>query len=107
MHAYQRSFMCGIAALLLPSMVSAQDSLPFPSQPSPSTAGRTIAESVYKDAAPVRRLPAAAPNVVVIMMDDVGPALPDTFGGPIRTPTLTRIANSGITYNRFHNAAMC
>lgn len=55
----------------------------------------------------MRRLSANAPNVVVIMMDDVGPALPDTFGGPIRTPTLTRVANSGITYNRFHNAAMC
>lgn len=41
------------------------------------------------------------------MLDDVGPALPDTFGGPIHTPTLTRIAKSGITYNRFHNCAMC
>ena len=45
--------------------------------------------------------------VLIIMLDDVGPALPDTFGGPIHTPTLTRIANSGIVYNRFHNAAMC
>ena len=41
------------------------------------------------------------------MLDDVGPALPDTYGGPIHTPTLTRIAKSGLSYNRFHNAAMC
>jgi len=96
-----------IVALLLVSSVAAQDSLPFPPAPSASTAGPTIAESVYKPQPLVRRLPADAPNVLVIMLDDVGPALPDTFGGPIHTPTMTRIAQTGITYNRFHNAAMC
>jgi arylsulfatase len=85
----------------------AQESLPFPAPPSPSKAGPTIAESVYKPAKPVTHLPDNAPNIVIIMLDDVGPALPDTFGGPIRTPTLSRIAHSGIMYNRFHNAAMC
>ncbi|EHK78015.1 sulfatase [Sinorhizobium meliloti CCNWSX0020] len=52
-------------------------------------------------------LPANAPNIVVIMLDDVGPALPDTFGGVIETPTLSRLAQDGLSYNRFHNAAMC
>jgi len=85
----------------------AQDRLPFPESRSASKAGPTIAESVYSPAKPARHLPAGAPNVVIIMLDDVGPALPETFGGPIRTPTLTRIARSGITYNRFHNCAMC
>jgi arylsulfatase len=84
-----------------------QQNLPFPSPPSPSTAGPTIAQSVYKPAEPMRHLPADVPNLVIIMLDDVGPALPDTFGGPIHTPTMTRIASAGITYNRFHNAAMC
>lgn len=98
---------CLLALLVPPAWVMAQDSLPFPDPPSPSTAGPTVAESVYRPVEPVRHLPAGAPNVVVIMLDDVGPALPDTFGGPIHTPTMTRIANSGITFNRFHNAAMC
>ncbi len=107
MHARLRSIVLGLVMVLLPSPGPAQENLPFPPPPSPSTAGPTIAQSVYKPDEPVRRLPADVPNVLVIMMDDVGPALPDTFGGPIRTPTLTRIAESGITYNRFHNAAMC
>lgn len=87
--------------------IGAQDALPFPPTPSGSKAGPTIAQSVYSPKKPVSRLPANAPNVLIIMHDDVGPALPDTYGGPIHAPTLSRIANSGISYNSFHNAAMC
>lgn len=94
-------------ACLFPLAGLAQQSLPFPPAPSESTAGPTIAKSVYKPTKHVGHLPAGAPNVLIIMLDDVGPALPDTFGGPIHTPTLSRIANDGIVYNRFHNAAMC
>ena len=101
-----RSAVC-ILVLLLPAVALAQQDLPFPAPASASTAGPTIAQSVYKTAKHTGHLPAGAPNVLIIMLDDVGPALPDTFGGPIHTPTLTRIANSGIVYNRFHNAAMC
>jgi arylsulfatase len=89
------------------SFAAMAESLPFPDPPSGSKAGPTIAESVYSPAKPTPRLRADAPNVLVIMLDDVGPALPDTFGGPVHTPTLSRIAASGISYNRFHNAAMC
>ncbi len=96
-----------LVACVLPLAAFAQQSLPFPPPPSESTAGPTIAQSVYKPTKHVGHLPAGSPNVLIIMLDDVGPALPDTFGGPIHTPTLTRIANSGIVYNRFHNAAMC
>ena len=48
---------------------------------------------------------AQTPNILVILLDDAGFAQPDTFGGEIHTPTLTRIANSGITYNAFHTTA--
>ncbi len=107
MAIHRSAFVSVSASILLPLTALAQQSLPFPPAPSASTAGPTIAQSVYEPTAPASHLPADAPNVLIIMLDDVGPALPDTFGGPIHTPTLSRIANSGITYNRFHNAAMC
>ena len=96
-----------LASLLLPGIGSAQESLPFPATLSGSKAGPTIAQSVYAPNKAARRLPTDAPNILIIMLDDVGPALPGTHGGPIRTPTLDRIASSGISYNAFHNAAMC
>jgi len=94
-------------ALGAPSSLLAQDSLPFPPTPSGSKAARTMQESTYKPNIPVRRLPAAAPNILIIMLDDTGPALPSTYGGDINTPTLSRLAEAGISYNRFHNTAMC
>ena len=45
--------------------------------------------------------PGDAPNIGILMLDDAGPALPATYGGSIQTPTMTRVAQSGITYNRF------
>jgi arylsulfatase len=99
--------LCASSLYAWSMLAPAQEVLPFPAQPSGSKAAPTIAESVYSPAKPVQHLPAGAPNVLVIMLDDVGPALPDTYGGPIHTPTLTRIAKSGLSYNCFHNAAMC
>lgn len=96
-----------LASLISPNLGTAQESLPFPATPSGSKAGPTIAESVYSPTRPASRLPADSPNILIIMLDDVGPALPSTYGGPIHTPSLDRIAQSGISYNRFHNAAMC
>ncbi|GAB2514188.1 arylsulfatase [Pseudoxanthomonas sangjuensis] len=85
---------------------SAQATLPFPPEPSASQAGRTLAESKHQWRPQVSRLPADAPNIVVIMLDDAGFAQADTVGGPIHTPTLTRIADSGIRYNAFHTTAI-
>lgn len=81
--------------------------LPFPPAPSASTPGLTVQGSIYKKRIEPRRLPENAPNILVILMDDVGPATPSTYGGEINTPTLDRIANQGISYNRFHSTAMC
>ncbi len=52
-------------------------------------------------------LPKDAPNILIILMDDVGFGLADTYGGPIHTPTLSRIANAGISYNAFHTTSIC
>lgn len=102
-----RSLALAIASTLLATSAIAQESLPFPPQPSGSKAGPTIAESTYSPSPAPSRLPADAPNIIIIMLDDVGPALPATFGGVINTPTLSRVAGDGVAYNRFHNAAMC
>jgi arylsulfatase A-like enzyme len=53
------------------------------------------------------RAPEGAPNVLMIVWDDVGYGAFDTFGGPIETPTLSRIADSGLRYSNFHTTALC
>ncbi|MGB7157551.1 MAG: sulfatase-like hydrolase/transferase [Tepidisphaeraceae bacterium] len=95
------------AAALPASAVRAQEVLPFPPRPSGSTAGRTMQESKYSPVPAANHLPKGAPNVLIILMDDVGPATPSTYGGEINTPTLSRVAKQGISYNRFHSTAMC
>jgi arylsulfatase A-like enzyme len=51
--------------------------------------------------------PEGAPNVVIILIDDLGFGAPTTFGGPISTPTLDRLAESGLRFNNFHTTALC
>jgi arylsulfatase A-like enzyme len=51
--------------------------------------------------------PKGAPNVLLIMTDDVGFGAPSTFGGVIPTPNLDRIANAGLRYTQFHSTSLC
>jgi arylsulfatase A-like enzyme len=51
--------------------------------------------------------PQGAPNVLLIMTDDVGFGAPSTFGGVIPTPNMDRIANAGLRYTNFHSTALC
>ncbi|MGC2353462.1 MAG: sulfatase-like hydrolase/transferase, partial [Candidatus Udaeobacter sp.] len=51
--------------------------------------------------------PKGAPNVLLIMTDDVGFSAPSTFGGLIPTPALDRVAKMGLRYTRFHTTALC
>jgi len=51
--------------------------------------------------------PAQAPNVLLIITDDAGFGVPSTFGGVIPTPTMDRIANEGLRYNRMFSTALC
>jgi arylsulfatase len=81
--------------------------LPFPPTPSASIAGPTLQESTHQRRVDPNRLPAGAPNILIILLDDVGFGLPDTFGGDIHTPTLTRLAREGIGYSAFHTTAIC
>ena len=74
----------------------------------------TYPESTVLDArdakAPPRfevKAPAKAPNVVIVLLDDVGFAASSAFGGPINMPTLDKLAATGLRYNRFHTTALC
>jgi arylsulfatase A-like enzyme len=82
--------------------------LPIPDKP--------YAGPVYEDAKdpravyePIRPVgpPPGAPNVLVILLDDVGFGAASVFGGPCKTPTAERLAGNGLSYSRFHTAALC
>ncbi len=96
-----------LLGMVFASTAAAQEVLPFPPTPSASRAGLTMEQSTYKKRVEPRRLEVGAPNILIILMDDVGPGTPSTYGGEINTPTLSRIANMGISFNRFHSTAMC
>ncbi len=51
--------------------------------------------------------PKEAPNVVIVLIDDIGFGGPSTFGGPLQTPTLDRLASKGLRYTNFHSTALC
>jgi len=78
-------------------------------KPDPAFTGK-IGET-YKDSTPSYPLPVAAPkgapNVLLVMLDDVGFGMCSTFGGPVPTPHLDQLAKNGLTYNRFHTTALC
>lgn len=54
-----------------------------------------------------RKAPAGAPNVVLVLLDDVGFGASSTFGGVAQTPTLDELSKDGLRYNRFHTTAIC
>jgi len=53
------------------------------------------------------KAPKGAPNVLVVLIDDMGFGQSSTFGGPIHMPTLQRLAAGGLRYNHFHTTALC
>jgi arylsulfatase len=69
--------------------------------------GPTVTESSPARWPPLTRPPAPAPNVILIMTDDVGFGASSTFGGPVPTPTFDSLAEQGLRFNRFHTTAMC
>src|ERR1700744_6304361 len=80
--------------------------LPYPAPDFHGVIGRTTADSKPDFPQPVQA-PKGAPNVLLIVTDDVGFGAASTFGGPIPTPTLDALAARGLKYNRFHTTALC
>lgn len=82
--------------------------LPIPDKAFGGVAGHTFDDSVGDwTILAGAKAPEGAPNVLVILIDDAGFGQPDTFGGPIPTPNMTRVQEAGVTYNRFHVTALC
>ena len=100
------------AALWLPGLASAQTTLlnrtvlPIPE---PNYPHSTVLDA--RNAKPPPRFeikaPAGAPNVIIVLIDDMGFGMPSVFGGPVRTPTAESLANEGLRYNQFHTTALC
>jgi len=51
--------------------------------------------------------PEGAPNVVIVLIDDIGFGATEPFGGPLETPTFTQLAENGLRFNQFHTTALC
>lgn len=114
-----RRFLMGAAAtfaLATPASLAAQTQaaadtanrtvLPMPDPAFTGKIGKTYADST--PAFPKQlTAPKGAPNVFIVMTDDVGFAASSTFGGVIPTPNLDRIADAGLRFARFHTTAMC
>jgi arylsulfatase len=109
MRIFQRrhAFWIGpLLLLLIPLLLSAQQVLPQPPPPFKGQIGLS-----YKDSKPdfpeQMHAPKGAPNVLLILLDDVGYGASSAFGGPINTPTLERLAKNGLKYTNFHTTALC
>lgn len=72
----------------------------------PDRIGRRLAESTPRFV-PYPRPPAGAPNVVMIVLDDVGFGQLGCYGSPVATPSIDRLAAGGLRYNRFHVTSIC
>lgn len=81
--------------------------LPRPATPFQGGLGATPAQSSPPRYAPAVAAPAGAPNVLLILTDDVGFGTYSGFGGPVPTPTFDALAAHGLRYNRFHTTALC
>ena len=80
--------------------------LPYPDPQFKGVIGRTTADSKPDFPQPVKA-PEGAPNILVILTDDVGFGASSTFGGPVPTPTLEALAANGVKYNEFNTTALC
>src|SRR5262245_16184606 len=82
------------------------DILPLPEPRFRGRIGNTYGDS-QADVIALPAPPKGAPNVLLVLLDDVGFGQTSTFGGPANTPTLQRLADEGLRYNRFHTTALC
>jgi len=97
--------------LLVAGAASAADTLDRSVLPIPEPKAAIITDLDARDAkAPPRfevTAPQGAPNVVIVLIDDIGFGASSAFGGPIHMPVLDKLAGEGLRFNRFHTTALC
>ena len=81
-------------------------SLPQPTPRFTGVQGTLVADSTPAEMK-MPKAPKGAPNIVLILLDDVGFGTCSTFGGPVPTPALDRVAANGLRFNQFHTTALC
>jgi len=96
----------GSAALAQPGVAGEREILPPPPQPFSGELQPTEQASTARYPTTVTA-PEGAPNIVLIMTDDVGFGAASAFGGSVPTPNLERLAAEGLKYTRFHTTAIC
>jgi arylsulfatase len=116
-----KSLFAALAALVINSCAPQQESRP-PNTVAPGALDRSVlpikepsspaiteldARNVKPPARFEVKAPDKAPNVVIVLIDDIGFGHSSAFGGPIHMPTLERLAANGLKYNRFHTTALC
>lgn len=82
------------------------DILPLPNAKFQGEVGRTYTDS-QPDVPQMPSAPANAPNILIVLLDDIGFGQSSTFGGPVNMPILEKLAQRGLRYNRFHTTALC
>lgn len=112
MNAVKKSCLAVVSILLSGSLFAQTvpddgSVLPFPPTPSAGIAKPRLQDSVHKRRVEGSHLPADAPNILIVLIDDVGFGTPDTFGGFAHTPTLSKLRDEGISFNCFHTTAIC
>jgi arylsulfatase A-like enzyme len=93
---------------MAPDRAGGRDVLPIPDRPYEGliTYDAKDPDTSFPPIEPLRP-PDGAPNVLIVLIDDVGFGASSAFGGPCNTPNAERLAANGLKYNRFHTTALC
>ncbi len=97
--------LCGLMTIGA-TAIAQETQLPQPDPAFKGKIGKTYKDSTPNFPQPVKA-PKGAPNVLLILLDDVGFGMCSTFGGPVPTPHMQMLANNGLKYTRFHTTALC
>ena len=100
------SLVISLLTFTSPALADTANVFPIPQPSFRGKIGITYQESTPDFPAPITA-PEKAPNVLLVLLDDVGFGQASTFGGPVETPNLTRLAEKGLRYNQFHTTALC
>ncbi len=104
------SLMMTVATALAPLPANAADDgsvLPFPAPVMKGKTAPRLQDSTMTWPDDPQRLPKDAPNILIVLLDDVGFGISQTFGGEVHTPTFDRLAREGISFTGFNTTSIC